>query len=299
MMPRLYRNRLRGLTLVEILVAVAVSMAFLSGVLMAFMQIIKTSDKSKARLQAVNNARSALELMTIDIKAARISRSALFQVFKGTNNTLAFGNGYDEDRDGRVDEETFDGLDNDNDWNAANDDRHLSVSGNYDRAQFRGLPDLGDGHVDEDTLFSRDSLSFRIFPDPANPQSRDDLVSYEVVDDIAAYGEPNVLVRTITRNVSSGTPVQEASPIAFNILSLDILYWNPNTATPTWTTEWDAAIFLPMSTNIPLPISVYVSVTVNAGTKDIKDYRPGDKTETITLHTLVNIEQVLNDSRWR
>lgn len=289
----------KSMTLVEVLIAIAISLAFLSSVLVAFMQILKTSDISRARLEAINNARSALEIMSIDIKAARINHAVFIQNFLGSNNTLSDGNLIDDDGDGLIDEEVFNGEDDDRDWNAARDDRHISVNGFSERKMYVSQADLGDARVDEDCKFSRDTLRFRIFPDPANPASRDDLISYEVVDNIALYGEPNVLVRRITRNASSGTAVEEVAPIAFKVLSLDLLYWNPNSLYPTWTSSWDASTFIPFTNQIPLPISVYISITIYAGTDDIKKYRLGNKVETITMHTIVNIEQVLNDSRWR
>ncbi len=289
----------KAMTLVEILVAIAISLAFLSGVLMAFTQILKTSDLSKARLQAVNNARSAVEIMAMDIKQARIDYKALNQTFLGTDENLPYGNGLDDDRDGEIDEEFFDGQDGDSDWNTARDDKHQNAGSYFERSKQRNMADLGDFRVDEDCKFSRDTITFRIFPDPANPSSRDDLITYEVVDDIASFGEPNVLIRRITRNYSTGSPTVEVAPVAFNILSLDLLYWDPNSLWPYWVSTWNASTILPYTNKIPLPISVYIAITTYAGTDDIKKIKAGDKIDTISLHTIVNIEQILNDSRWR
>lgn len=299
MRERMKNKYKRGMTLVEILLAVAISLAFLSGVLMAFSQIMKTSDLAKARLEAVNNARSALEFMSIDIKAARMNYSIPFQNFTGTDATLSYGNGIDDDGDNKIDEETFDGKDNDGDWDSAKDDRHASAGGYFERAQFVSQADLGDAHVDEDCKFSRDSLTFRIYPDTANPNSRDDLITYSIINDVATYGEPNVLVRTIIKDYSSASPTTESAPVAFNVLSLDILYFNPNTMWPYWETSWDASTIAPHTNNIPLPVSVYLAITIPAGVFDINKYNPGDKVETVTLETVVNIEQVLIDPRWR
>jgi prepilin-type N-terminal cleavage/methylation domain-containing protein len=295
-MPRGKRQS-RAMTLVEILVAMAVAGAFLAGVFAAFIQIVKASDLAEAKLQAINNARAALELMSIDIKAARIDPSRSVQYFIGLHRSLAWGNGIDDDGDGLIDEEWANALDDDRDWNYATDDRHANIAGNYERSMFVGSADLGDAHVDEDCRFENDKLTFRIFPDPGNPQSRDDLITFY----LGTYeGENHVLLRGITRNVSSGGRAEEPSPLAFNVVSLNFFYWDPNRTPNYWVTEWDsyqAATF--PSPGIEIPVAVYMSVTVYAGTKPLKDIKPGEPMETIRLDTEVNIEQVLKDTRRR
>ena len=289
-----------GMTFVEVMVAVAVSLAFLSGVLAAFIQIIHTSDISSARLKAVNNARSALEIMSIDLKAARLKPPGLLQIFEGTDRTLAYGDGVDNDKDGKIDEEIFDGKDNDGDWSAGRDDRHQRLGDSYERSQWVNLPDLGDANVDEDTKFSRDTLTFRVWPEKQRIWARDDVITYEIVDDVNTYGESNVLVRRIKRTYAANYVEEDVSPIAFKVLSLDILYWNPNAERPGWVSEWDTFKSSKFTTSgIELPIAVYLAITVYAGTDDLSKYIPGNKIETITLYTIVNLEQVLNLPAWR
>jgi type II secretory pathway pseudopilin PulG len=289
------RTRSRAMTLVEVLVAVAVAGAFFAGVLAAFIQIVKASDLAEAKLQAINNARAALELMAIDIKQARIDPRRPLQYFVGRHNTLAYGNGIDDDGDGRIDEEIADGRDNDGDWSYQSDDHHANIAGYYERPMFVGSADLDDLHVDEDCKFENDRLAFRIFPDPGDPQSRDDLITFY----IGTYeGEGNVLLRGITRKVSSGGQPEEPSPLAFNVVSLNLLYWDPNRTPNYWVTEWDSyqAASFP-DPGIEIPVAVYISVTVYAGTKPLKELKPGQPMETIELSTTVNIEQVLKDMR--
>jgi hypothetical protein len=150
-------------------------------------------------------------------------------------------------------------------------------------------------HVDEDCKFERDSLRFRIFPDPGNPLSRDDFISFK----IGTYeGESHVLLRTITRKVSEDTSAEESYPLAFNVISLNFLYWDPNRTPNYWVTEWNSykAASFP-EPKIEIPVSVYISVSAYAGTKPFGQVKRNEPIETVTLSTIVNIEQVLKDMR--
>lgn len=294
------RNRTRAMTLLELLVAVAIALAFLGGVIAAFIQILRATNLAEVKLDAVNNARYALEMMAIDIKAAWIDPRQALQYFVGEDHPLSYGNGLDDDGDGNVDEELFNGRDDDYtgpDWNFARDDRHAVAGGVYERHFAVSGPDLGDGHVDEDCKFDRDRLIFRIFPDPNNPTSRDDLITFEVG---TFEGEEHVLVRRIVHAASSPNRTVEVEPFAFNVMSLHLLYWDPNRIPPDWTTSWnsfDAPRFV--QPGIELPVAVFLEVTVYADTRPIEQYKPGDPIQTITLQTVVNIEQVLKDQRYQ
>ena len=135
--------------MLELLVAMAVIAAFLSGVIAAFIQILKASERAEATVDAVNNARAALETMANDIKSASIDPSQIPQHFFGIDARLGSGDGIDNDRDGLIDEEIFNGLDDDGDWSLA-DDNHAIINGFIERSAFVGVPDLGDFRVDEE-----------------------------------------------------------------------------------------------------------------------------------------------------
>lgn len=293
-------SRSKGMTLLELLVAAAIAMVFLGGVVAAFIQILRATNLTEAKLEAVNNARAALEMMAIDIKAARIDPRQPVQYFVGEDYVLSYGNGLDDDGDRVVDEEIFNGRDDDYtgpDWNVTRDDRHAVVGGLFERQFYVNGPDLGDGHVDEDCRFDLDRLTFRIFPDPNNPLSRDVLITFEVG---TFEGEEHVLLRRIVHNPSSPNRLVELAPIAFNVMSLHFLYWDPNRIPPDWTTVWNS--FLAprfVQPGIELPIAVFMAVTVYADTKPIEQYQAGDPIQTITLQTVVNIEQVLKDQRYQ
>lgn len=283
------------MTLVELLVAIAVASVFLSGVFAAFIQILKATDRAEAQIEAVNDARSALEIMAIDIKSARIDPTQKPQQFLGVNNHLTFGDGIDNDNDGRIDEEYINSVDEDGDWIFA-DDNHTVIGGIVERPTYYNHPDFGDFHVDEDFKFDQDSLTIAIFPDPFFPTPRTQTITYE----IGSYeGEPRVLLRRVVYYEDGIPQSQTVSPLAFNVLSLNFLYWDPNSDPPQWREDWDgpnAGLFPPPG--IELPVAVFISITIYSGTNPLEQYRPGDPLETTTLYTIVNIEQVLHDARY-
>jgi hypothetical protein len=257
-----------------------------TGAIVAFVALQHQSEEAQAKLTAVAEARHALTTLTRDLTQAELGPASETPVnlFVGTNTVLAAGNRKDDDGDGRIDEETFDGIDNDSDWSSA-DDRHAQLSGAlYERPQGRGVPDLGDAHVDEDTKFSHADLRFRI---PAETTGTSAEVHYYVG---TFDNQPDVLIReTVT---SSST---EASPIAFNVLSFSALFWNGNTA-PTeqhkWETSWDATNLDEVS-NVPLPISVALEVTTYAGRRPYSELPATSPIDTVMLTTVVNIQRAL------
>ncbi|MCD6386478.1 type II secretion system protein [Candidatus Sumerlaeota bacterium] len=284
-----------GITLVELMVAVVVASVFLSGVIAAFIQILKATDRAEANIEAVNDARSALELMAIDIKAARIDTTQKPQPFIGVNNHLTYGDGIDNDNDGRIDEEYINSIDDDGDWIYA-DDNHTMIGGMVERPTYVNRPDYGDFHVDEDFKFDQDRLTIGIFSDPFLPVQRSQTITYE----IGSYeGESRVLLRRVVY-FEDGTPQsQVVSPLAFNVLSLNFLYWDPNHDPPEWREDWDgpnAGLF--PAPGIELPVAVFISITIYSGTEPLEHYQPGDPLETATLTTIVNIEQILHDPRY-
>lgn len=297
----------RGLTLMELLVAVAITLAFLGSAVMAFIEIIHSSDRAQARLEAMANARHALETMTIEFKRAQIGPSgAVFQgatTAKVNTDGSSNGNYTDDDGDGRIDEEDLDGRDQDGDWVVAADDKHavLDAFGAIsERHRFRGLADLDDGHVDEDCKFSTADVTFRTFPDTFNPTTSPRQVRFYLGE---ADGEPNVLLRELTLGAGTPNAVTYTDPIAFNVLSFGVLFWDQNTTQTTeefqqyWKPSWDASAQNPSL--CPLPPSVYLSMTMYAGTPlPFTSLAPGTPIETVTMSTAADIEAVLADPRY-
>ncbi|MCX7625110.1 MAG: hypothetical protein N2Z21_02715 [Candidatus Sumerlaeaceae bacterium] len=273
--------------MVELLVALLFVAAVLGGAIVAFVALQRHSQQTQARLTALGEARHALLTLSRDLAQAQLGPAWMSppNFFYGANSYLSDGNRKDDDGDGSVDEEQFDGLDNDSDWQTA-DDRHVLLSGAlYERPTSRGFPDFSDAHVDEDTKFTSASILFRM---PAETTGTVSEVRYYVG---TFDGQPNVLIR---ERITSG--VTEAGPIAFNVLSFSALFWDGNQPpgpTRKWETSWDATT-INAATQVPLPISVALEVSVYAGTKKLENIPPTDPLETIRLTTIVNIEAALN-----
>jgi len=286
----------QGWTLIEMLVAVAVASIFLLGVFAAFVQILRASDRSERMIEAYENARSAVEAVALYVKAARIEPSLPYQYFQALNLPTLTGDRVDNDRDDRVDEEQPNGLDDDGDFVVARDDRHAQIATTVERRLFVGQPDLGDAQVDEDVVFHRDELSLAIFPDPSIPGSRDEITSFSIA---AWEGESNVLLQRTLRDIGSGTAQPEVAPLAYNVLSLNLLYWDPNRSPPYWVEQWDAMTTAPRpGAGIELPAAVYCSVTVYAGRVPLAQLGPNEPIETVTASTVVDIEAVIHDPRY-
>lgn len=290
------RRRPGGWTLVEVLVALAVVSVFLVGVVTAFIQILRASDRSERTIEAYENARAAVETVALFVKAARIEPAMPYQYFIGINTPTLEGDRIDNDEDTRVDEEQPNGTDDDNDFDATNDDRHAGVGSVAERRLFVGQADLGDEHVDEDNVFHHDQLTFAIFPDPNVPGSRNEITSFSIG---TWEGEDHVLLHRVLRTTGTVTSGVQVAPLAYNVLSFNVLYWDPNASTPYWVEAWDtvSSQTLP-GPGIELPAAVYVSVTVYAGRIPLDQLAPGEPIEAVTASTVVDIEAVIHDPRY-
>jgi prepilin-type N-terminal cleavage/methylation domain-containing protein len=281
-----------GWTLVEMLVALAVISTFLAGVCTAFIQIMKISDRSERVIVAHENARSAVQEIAHQVKAAYLFPAGDDQYFLGVNQPLLTGDRIDNDDDARIDEEQPNGLDDDHDWVLARDDLHAPIGNTFERARFRGVPDLGDGRVDEDVAFQNDQLSFFVLPEPSRPDRRD-----HVTYGLGTFeGESHVLLKSTTRSDMPSSAALTA-PLAHDVVSVNFLYWDANAQPPYWVQEWNAEAMDPSQT-IPLPAAVLIAVTVYAGDKPLNELGPNEPIETVTASTVVDIETILHDPRY-
>lgn len=276
----------RGLTLVELLVALLFVAAVLGGAVVAFVALQRHSKETQTKLAALAEARFALQTLSHDLVQAQLGPATAYpkNLFLGAVTVLPEGNRKDDDKDGKIDEENYDGMDNDSDWASA-DDRHAEIApGLFERPQGRGFPDLGDNHVDEDTKFDHTDLRFRI---PGETTGSVEEVHYYVGD---FDGKPNVLLREKT--TSSGV---EAAPIAFDVLSFTALFWDANQPpgpTRKWETSWDSTQ-INEATGVPLPVSVALEVTIYSGTRPYELLKPSEPIETVRLTTVVNVQSAL------
>ena len=291
----------RGLTLLEMLLAIAITMAFLTGVIWAFIEILRSNDRAQAKLEAAANARHALETMTIEFKQARFGPAGT-NYFAGRSLVASHGDRKDNDLDGQVDEEGVGGHDDDGDWLLANDDRHAAITGELsERPEGVGLLDLGDGHIDEDNVFDLADVVFDTYKLPTDPPG-----NRRVRFRIDTFrGEPNVLMREITYNPGAPDESATSSPIAFNCLSFSCLYWDQNQAVTT-STDYPSRYWVKWNWNaqavpagqMEVPVSVYLLVTIYAGTQPLSSLPANAELDTVVLCTVANVEAVLSSPEY-
>ncbi len=305
----------RAFTMVEVLVAVAITLLFVGSIAAAFMMTVRASDEAEAIVRANNRARIALEEISQNLRL--IARENIFsapfstQTLVLVNQTLAYGDNFDDDFDGLVDEEVVDGRNTDGGFWV---DQHLVVNGFAERPRGVGIPDLGDIGVDEDVRFGQDEITFLI-PSRNAPDLKRRIIRYYIGN---YEGEDFVLLRE-TR-LFDGTPggVLLTEPIAFDIVGLDILAWDantvgdpPNAVPPYWVESWNALDQRPprkpygAPEGVPpfdFPASFYIRVTASAETAalaDISDWPFGGRRLKVRwLSTVVTVESVQNDFRY-
>lgn len=293
--PSPLRRWRRGFTLIEMLLAIAIAMAFLSGVYVIFIETLQAYERIEARSVAMRNARTAINTLSDEIR--QISRLSSDVLLIGTDNTYSFGDGIDNDFDGNVDEEIFNGLDDDNGTGSAASalDQHATLGDYRERPEMIGAADFGDLDVDEDCNFGADFLIFRIYPSEPTQFLQYKTVTYAVT---SWDGEDNVLVRQTRIEFSDGTATLGVAPIAFGVLGFDVLYWNPN-ADPEdqgWVTTWDSGDVANFEEpRLPLPASLLIRLTLDADS-DPRGVLDGNARETYVAQTMLNIEQTIDDA---
>ncbi|MDK2971238.1 MAG: hypothetical protein PWP23_993 [Candidatus Sumerlaeota bacterium] len=311
-----YANNRRGLSLTEVLVALAISLVFLGSVVTAYVQIAKAADFAEAQVAAHTRARIAVDAVLRDLGGVRTDPLLTDQQFFLSSSSLTYGDNIDNDRDGNTDEEVLDGRDNDGDWNIGKDN-HAQIGRFRERPDYLGIADLGDFGVDEDIVFSHDELRFRIPSDPGGSAfAREITYRVETFD-----GQDNVLVRRVVTDPGGANEAIDIEPVVFEVVSFDVLAMNPNDdvdspvtpARPYWEQNWDStAIQWPAQSalNAPFgtppfefPSAVYVGITVSA--EDIPlseiDGWPlgGRPLRTVSLSSTTAIEAVIKHPVYR
>lgn len=294
-------TRPRGVTLLELLVAIVIVMVFLAGAYITVAKISEANAVANARQEAMSNARHALETLSLEVKRARYGPVSatprdLFEGECTTQTTITGGNRIDDNHNGLIDEEYIDGH-SQGYWTSTDDLHAVIAPANtvtsitlYERFQGLGRPDLDDLSIDNDNWFSSSTLSFRTFPDLFNPTPGIREVSFFVT---RYDGEDRVLVRTVTTAKGTAAEQTTTSPLAFNVLSFGSLYWNANTYPKDWVTSWSAESV--GAGEVKLPSTVFFEVTCYAGTQPLASLGPNQRIPFATLTTAVNIESVLAD----
>lgn len=289
----------RGLSLVELLVAIAIALILVGVTASVFLTMLRILERTEIQTQATQNLRAALDTISREVKQVEKDPANAYYLATSTPALDGlggpYGDGIDNDEDGSIDEEEPDALDDDGD---ASEDRHALVAGSPERPAWVGVDDLGDGGVDEDRRFHLDTLEFEVGPDPVAGylEAR---IRYEVQP---FDGEERVLTRTLTATtLSSGTLAPVTAPLAYNVLSFNCLHWNPNEAPASqyWLESWDSAAppGLPgPSEDFAVPSTLFVELVLYADRRPIETYEPGQPVQTLALQTIVNVESVILDS---
>ncbi|MBI1293305.1 hypothetical protein GC173_19035 [bacterium] len=311
--PDITRRRRRAATLVELLTALAVSMILVAAMAAAFIQIIRASDEAQAQVRASNSARLAVDAVSTEL--ATLNFTTPGQEFFLIDRPLTYGDNIDNDTDTRTDEEIFNGLDDDTDWDVINDDRHATIGTRRERNYGVGIADYGDGHVDEDCLFSADEISW-LTPASISASGTLERIHYGIG---TFEGESNVLLRTSTVNYGTINAIETVEPIVFEVLSFDVLAWNSNSDSPLaasdsgyWVSSWlssgiVAPTYRPLGAPagtppFELPTSFLVSVVVSAERSPLSDLPSPSLASrpfrTLRASTVVDVESTLLDPRY-
>lgn len=290
-------STIRGFSLLEILVAMAVATAFLAGAYTVFIQTLQEYDRLEARSEAVRNARSAINSLSDELR--EISANGADFLLVGVDNNLLYGDGIDNDNDGDIDEERFDGLNNDNPGALPSAiDRHATLISLQERPLKAGVTDLGDLDVDEDPVWGQDLMIFRVYPTNPTPGVLFKTITYAITD---YDGQSNVLVRQVRIEPSDDDVEVAITPIAFGVMGFDVLYWDPNAspAEQRWVTSWDSSDAASFDyPRLPLPASIYVRLTMFTDSRPPEIINEGDPVDVLIMQTMLNVEQTISDAQF-
>lgn len=291
----------------------AVSLLVVTAVAGAFIQMIRTSDAVEAQVRASNTARLAVDRIAKDLGQVLDPGNARIFRLEIVDRPLTYGDFIDSDRDGTVDEEIYDGIDNDSDWTST-DDRHASTPFGLERPAFVGVADQGDDSVDIDCRFSADAITFTLAASQTST-GRLQRVTYSLG---TFEGVDNVLLKTVNDGFNTTSNTLTVEPLVFDVVSLDVLAWDINNDAPTpvanapyWRTEWVSddkqSPLRPINAPVGVPPfrvpgAFLISVVANAESAPLSEIRdwPAGRRElrTVRVTTVVNAESVISSNRY-
>jgi prepilin-type N-terminal cleavage/methylation domain-containing protein len=292
--------RQRAFSLVELLVVLGISCMLILPFVAVSMGLQRSYTANHAKMDALANARGAMEMLCNDLKNIYYSNPATQEsdMVGSEPSTMEYGDRFDNNGNGKVDEEIPDGGAS---TTTTFVDRHGAIGSYYERWHGLTLADVGDVGVEDDTRFTSSSLLFYInYPDAQDGYAK---VTYQVATGLAANASVGWKGDSDTRSLirqldyvdkTTGKTQSLQEPVAFDVLSFHTLFWDADHSDvhEKWLTSWPKTS-LPGST----PSTVYLEVTVYADSKPIRSYQPGTTgpgIQTITLRTAVNIEAVLS-----
>lgn len=298
------RRPATGFSLLELIVAMTITMIFFGVVYMTFVQVSKGHKTAEARMDAMRNGRAALETLRFELKSSMIKDlSGVNVYFRGIHIVLPYGDGIDNDGDGLIDEEEVNGrLDLPTTSSLASLQRHAQLANNYvERPMQIATTTLGDLHVDVDAKFGRDILILNVTPNPAKVGVDHQQITYAVTQ---FDGEDNVLVRQsvdVKNDNTTDTNSLIISPLAFKVAGFDLLFWDPNAlpANQKWLTDWDSTKSASFDApQLPLPASVYIRLTMLADPRPTEALVPGKPMDVIPMEMIVNNEDIIGSAEY-
>lgn len=288
----------RGFSFLELTTALAITLLFIFPIGVIFISLLRVKMENSAKLNALSNARAAMETLCKDL-AALDNSGPLSSIVV----TQPYGDGIDNDSDGNIDNQPVDGgaatLPGSYTDNHAVIDATAAPTPIVERPHRAGMPDIGDTGVETDTPFTSTTLSFQITSGTLPPTPVQ--VTYTLQTTWQEDSSANVLTRSIVYSSSDGTAISETAPVAFGVLSFRVFYWNPNAAATTdadfyWKNTWDSAALALSGATFNFPASFYLHITTYADAKPLPEYKPKSKIQTVTLRTVLNNEPVINNA---
>jgi type II secretory pathway pseudopilin PulG len=288
------RRPATGFSLLELTVAMTVTMIFFGAVYLTFVQVSKGHKAAEARMDAMRNGRAALATLGAELKSRLITNGGNI-FFQGRHFVASYGDGVDNDGDGRIDEEEVNGvLDSPTSGTLADLQRRAKLTNYIERPAQVTTVTLGDAQIDVDAKFGRNILVFNVSPKVTSVTLKFQQITYAVTK---FEGEDNVLVRQVENVYNNGNPnTVSTSPLAFKVAGFDLLFWDPNVSAinQKWLIDWDSTSSAPLQ----LPASIYIRLTMLADPRPAETLVPGQPMDVIPLETIVNIEKIIDSPEY-
>ncbi|MDD4279538.1 type II secretion system protein [Candidatus Sumerlaeota bacterium] len=293
-------NNKRAMTLIELLVTMTIILIISGiGLGLMFTQMNSVNKGTTQRLDALQAARYALDECLQEYRTAWFYEEPPGKnpYFVGNCEVLDHGNRIDDDNDGLIDEEKFDGVANDiQPWKPEYNNHTVIIpeitKERRDRSQ---TADVGDLHLDADNLFSSATLTFRTMVDPNNVHAAGRRYVTLRVENYE--GRDKVLVKTVrTYNAALQLIDTVKIPLAEKVISFAALFRDDDNYNKTWVTTWDITkqpIDDPNHVHWHIPIAVSFEITVLEGDEEPET----GEIPSITLRGTANSKQALENYR--
>ncbi len=295
----------KAMTLLELLIALTIMLIItMSCFVFMFSQVKSINKKTQQRFEALQAARYALDDCCREINIAyyygtvdahNVGTNPYF-VADTDSDYLGHGNRCDDDNDGLIDEELFDGVSNETQPWQDSYNQHAVISPDWRERRDRATTaDFGDLHFDVDNHFSSSTLTFRTNIDPEDPTVPGR--RYVTLGLETYNGKNNVLVKTVrTYNAALELIDTHKFPLAENVISFGALMREDDNHAQPWTKTWDTTkqdVDDSVHKHMHIPIAVSFEITVLEGST-VPDSGPID---SVTLRCIANCTNALTAYR--